>query len=297
MLKSFKEVMLKLKKIPSKKVVIPGADFSSSVKAACMAKKMNIADFLLIGDEKKIVELIKKENKTLINKFDIIHSKKKEESVQKAVRIIKHKEAGLLLKGHVSTAQLMKAVFDKENGLKVETILGDVFVFENNNKLTLMSDGGIVLNPDIEKKIALLKNAVNVAKKLEAKLPKVAILAAVEKVNSKMQATLDAASITEMNKRGEIKECLVDGPFALDIAVSSEAARIKKIDSPVAGNADILIMPNIEAGNIFGKSINYYAHLNVGHVIIGAEVPILITSRADDAQTKLNSIALGMICA
>jgi len=297
MLKSFHEVRNRLKSLPSKKVAIPGADFASSVKAACMAKQKKIADFLLVGKKEKIEDLIIAEDKSLLNKFDIIDSNNPKTSIKRSIRAIKNSRADLLLKGHVSTAELMKAVFDKKYGLNVKNILGDVFVFENHGKLTLMSDGGIVLDPDVEQKIALINNAVTVAKKLGAEEPKVALLAAIEKVNPKMQATLDADVISKMSKKGNFENCIVDGPFALDIAVSTEAAKIKKIDSPVAGKADVLIMPNIEAGNIFGKALTYYAHYKVGHVIIGAEVPILITSRADDAQTKLNSIALGMICA
>ncbi len=297
MLKSFDAIMQKLEQVPSKVVAIPGADASSVIKAACIAKKNHIADFLLIGNKKKIEELIEIEDRSLVGEFEILNENDAEQSVFKAIQAIRNNKADLLLKGHITTAELMKAVLDKENGIKAEGILSDVLVFEYNQKLTLMSDGGIVLYPDIEEKIALINNAVAVAKKLDSDIPKVALLAAIEKTNPKMKSTMDAATITEMNRKGKLEGSIIDGPFALDIAVSKHAAKIKKIDSPVAGNADILIMPNIEAGNIFGKALTYYAHFKVGHVIMGAKVPILVTSRADDAQTKLNSIALGMICA
>jgi len=174
--------------------------------------------------------------------------------------------------------------------------MSDVFIYETSERLILMSDGGIVLNPGVKEKLGLIDNAVKVAHALENEEPAVAMLAAVEVVNPKMQATLDAAEIAEMSRKGEIKNCIVDGPFALDMAISEEAARIKGVESPVAGKADILIMPNIESGNVLGKSITYYGKMRVGHVVMGSKVPVLVTSRADDAMTKLLSIALGIIC-
>ncbi len=297
MLKSFNEIEQKLVQIPSKVVAIPGAETPSAIKAACIAKRKQIADFILIGNKIKIEELIKKEDKSLVGEFDIYHENDSEQSTARAIQIIRNHHADLILKGHITTAELMKAILNKNNGIEIDDILSDVLVFENAQSLTLMTDGGIVLYPDLNDKIALIKNAVYVAKKLDFKNPKVALLAAIEKANPKMQSTMDAAKISEMNQKGLLSDCIIDGPFALDIAVSDFAAKIKQIESPVAGNADILIMPNIEAGNIFGKALTYFAHFKVGHVIMGAKVPILVTSRADDAQTKLNSIALGLICA
>jgi len=297
MIKSFDELIEKVKKLPAKKVVIPGADTKTVIYAATLAKTEGIADFLLIGNKKKILSYIETIEKSLLDAFEIIDESDPVNCVQKAVESIHKKKADLILKGNTSTSQLMKGVLDKETGLQTGNLLSDVFIFETEDRLTLMTDGGVVLYPEIKEKIALINNAVKVAHHLENPNPKVALLGAIEVPNPKMPPTIDAAIIAQMNKRGQIKGCIVDGPFALDNAISEEAAKIKGVVSPVAGNADILIMPNIEAGNIFGKALTYYAHLRVAHVVMGAKAPILITSRADDAETKLHSIALGIICA
>ncbi|MCK4359927.1 MAG: hypothetical protein KAW92_14540 [Candidatus Cloacimonetes bacterium] len=297
MIKSFDELMEKVKKLPAKRVVIPGADTKTAVYAATLAKMEGIADFLLIGNKSKILSLIKMIEVTMLDAFEIIDEPDPDKCVIKAVESIHQKKADLILKGKITTSQLMKGVLNKETGLQTGNILCDVFIFETKERLTLMTDGGIILYPSVKEKVALINNAVAVAHHLGNPEPKVALLCAIEKPNPKMPPTMDADIISQMSKNGEITGCIVDGPFALDNAISKEAAKIKNIDSPVAGNADILIMPNIEAGNIFGKAMTYYAHLRVAHVVMGAKAPILITSRADDAETKLHSIALGIICA
>lgn len=296
MIRSFDELMQKVKHLPEKKVAVPGAATNSVIKAACLAKKRNIANFLLVGEETEINNLIAAEDKSLLGKFDIIDEVDPVKSVKAAVKGINEGRADLLLKGKITTSQLMKGVLDKENGLKTGSILSDVFIFETADRLTLMTDGGVVMYPELKEKIALINNSVKVAHHLKNPEPKVALLAAIEVPNPKMPPTMDAPLLAKMSERNQIKGCIVDGPFALDNAISEKAAKIKGIDSPVAGKADILIMPNIESGNIFGKAMTYYANFSVAHVIMGAKVPILITSRADDAETKLLSIALGIIC-
>jgi len=297
MIKSFSELIDIVKALPSKRVVIPGAHTSSAVEAAIMAKKEEIADFLLIGDKEKISQLITQIDRTMLDKFKYINEKDDVLCVKRAVKAVHEGEADLILKGKTSTKILMNGVLDKEDGLNLGGVIGDVLVFETKDRLTLMSDGGIVLYPGVKEKIALINNAVKVANALGNSKPKVALLAAVEVVNPKMQATIDAAAIAEMSMNGEIGNCIVEGPHALDIAISEKAADIKGINTPVAGKADILIVPNIESGNVFGKALTYYANLQVAHVVMGTKVPVLITSRADDAITKLHSIALGIICA
>jgi len=257
---------------------------------------MNIADFLLIGDKAEIIELIKKIDNSMTKEFEYISEKDDILCVKKGVKAVLEGRADVILKGRTATSVLMKGILDKSTGLAQGGIMSDVFIYETEEKLIMMSDGGIVINPGVKEKVAMIRNAVQVAHALGNPSPKVALLAAVEVVNPKMQATLDAAEIVEMNKNGDFKDCIIDGPFALDMAISREAARIKGVNSPVAGDADILIMPNIESGNVFGKAITYYGKLRVAHVLIGAKVPVLITSRADDAMTKMLSIALGNIC-
>jgi len=296
MIRSFDELIAKVKKLPSKEVVIPGAHTSSAVEAAIMAKKEEIADFLLIGNVAVIKEYIKQIDASMIDQFDYLEAADDEACVREGVAAVREGKADLILKGKTATSTLMKGVLNKESGLNLGHMMSDVFIYETSERLILMSDGGIVLNPGVKEKLGLIDNAVKVAHALENEEPAVAMLAAVEVVNPKMQATLDAAEIAEMSRKGEIKNCIVDGPFALDMAISEEAARIKGVESPVAGKADILIMPNIESGNVLGKSITYYGKMRVGHVVMGSKVPVLVTSRADDAMTKLLSIALGIIC-
>jgi phosphate butyryltransferase len=297
MIRSFDELLNKVRALPSKEVVIPGADTKAAVQAAILAKKEKIADFLLIGDVDKIHELISEIDKTMIDQFDYLNETDDVLCVQEGVKAIQEGIAEVILKGRTATSVVMKGVLNKSSGLNLGGVVSDVFVYETGKKLILMSDGGIVIDPGIKEKAAMIRNAVQVAHALGIPNPKVAVLAAVEVVNPKMQATVDAAGLVEMNKRGEIEGCIVEGPLALDIAISKEAAQIKGFDTPVAGEADILIMPNIESGNIFGKGIYYYAKFRIAHVLMGAKVPILVTSRADEATTKLLSIALGNICA
>ena len=176
----------------------------------------------------------------------------------------------------------------------------DTFVFEfpersGENKLLMITDGGFNLAPNLQEKIQILENAIQVAHALGNKLPKVAVLSAAETVNPNLQSTVDAAIISKMNQRGQIKGCIVDGPLALDNAISEEAARIKGIDSPVAGKADILLFPNIESANMTAKGTTYFAHLRLAHATMGAKAPILIPSRNDTADSKLLTLALNVI--
>jgi len=191
-------------------------------------------------------------------------------------------------------------VLNKEWGLRTDKIVSDVFIFEDkregNSKLVLMSDGGVNLKPDVKTLIAIINNAVEVALKLGIKTPKVALLAAVETINPDMEETIKAGMISKMNERKQITGCIIDGPLALDNAISEFAAQKKGITSPVAGKADILIVPDIAAGNIFGKALTYYANYQVGHTLVGTRSPVIIPSRADKSGVKLNCIALSILC-
>lgn len=296
MIKNFDELLRKVEAKPNKVVAIAAAQSESALEAAIMAKKESIADCLLIGDETFILKYLEEYAPEMVIEFEIIDTGKDLElAAKEAVKAVKEGKAGLLSKGKCDTATLIKAVLDKENGLRTGEILSDVMVYEHPERLIMMSDGGINLYPGREEKISIIKNAVKVAHGLECENPKVALLAAVEKVNKKMPCTVDAAEITQMNRKGEIEGCVIDGPLAFDLAISEQAAAIKGVKSEVAGKADVLIVPNIESGNIFGKSLTYYCHYRNAHVVMGAKVPILIASRADGAETKLLSMALGVL--
>jgi phosphate butyryltransferase len=298
MLKSFSQIREYALKLGRRKVGIPMAEDETSIKTAIYAKESNLAEVILIGNKKIIKEKLK-EVSDKEHKFEIIDCKNPEQASEKAVLLANRGEIDVILKGYMHTHLLLKAVLDSKNGLRTNKLLSDVFLAEdpasNFERIVGMSDGGINILPNLEQKRQIIENAVEVFHLLGYSNPKVALLAAVEVVNDAMPATVDAFKLTELNKKGEIKGCIVHGPLALDLAISKEAARKKKVNSEVAGQADILIVPNIEAGNILGKSFTYYAHARVGHAVVGAKIPILIPSRNESENDKLNSIALSVI--
>jgi len=296
MIKNFEQLITQVKEMKNKTVVIAAAHTSSAIDAAIMAKKENIADSLLVGDKQYIDKYLLENASEFVNDFYIIDTGEDlEKAAAESVKAIREGKADILLKGKCTTATLIKVVLDKEKGLRTGDNLSDVLVYEHPQRLVLMSDGGINLYPGVEEKISIINNAVKVAHALNNNKPKVALLAAVEVVNPKMPATVEANIITEKFKKNQVVDCIVEGPLAFDVAVSKMAAKAKGIKSEVGGDADVLIVPNIEAGNIFGKALTYYCNYRVAHVVMGAKVPILIASRVDTAETKMLSIALGVL--
>lgn len=296
MINNFEQLMAKVEEMQNKTVVIAAAHTPSAIEAAIMAKKKNLANSLLVGNKKVIEDYLQNNAKDCKNYFEIIDTGDDLElAAKKSVRAIRDGKADILLKGKLATAILIKAVLNKEEGLRTGEILSDVLVYEHPEKLVMLSDGGVNLYPGVKEKISIINNAVKVGHALENPKPKVALLAAVEVVNPKMPATIEADEIKQIYKKKKINNCIVDGPLAFDGAVSKMAAKAKGIDSEVGGDADVLIVPNIEAGNIFGKALTYYCNYRVAHVVMGAKVPILITSRVDNAETKMLSIALGVL--
>jgi phosphate butyryltransferase len=296
MFRNFDEMLKEIKKCDKKTVAIAAAHTPTALEAAVSAKYENIANSVLVGDKEIIVNYFNENHPEMLESFKIVDTGNDiQKAAEVAVKLVKDGEADILLKGKCDTATLLRAALDKEKGLRTGEIISDVLAYETPEKIVLLSDGGINLYPELKDKISIVKNSVRVAKGLGYENPKVALLAAVEVVNPKMSATIDAALISKMNQRGQIKGCRIDGPLAFDNAISMEAVRMKGIKSEVAGDADILIVPNIESGNIFGKSLTYYCHYRVAHVVMGAKAPILIASRADNAETKMLSMALGVI--
>ena len=295
MYKNFDEMMAMVKQGRKGTVIIAAAQTESVLDAAILAKRENLADSILVGDKSAILSLLHDLAPDLANSFEIVDTGtdlKKAASV--SVALVKEGRGDLILKGKTDTSVLLKAVLDKENGLRISEVISDVLAYEHPSGIKLMSDGGINIQPVLSEKIAIIKNAVAVAHALGNPNPKVAVLSAVEAVNPKMPSTVDAALIAKMNERKQIPGCIIEGPLAFDNAVNVEAARMKGITSEVGGAADILIVPNIEAGNIFGKTLTYYCGYRVAHVVMGTKVPILIPSRADDAETKMLCMAMGL---
>ncbi|MBN2460353.1 MAG: phosphate acetyltransferase [Candidatus Cloacimonetes bacterium] len=296
MIKNFGELVARVKKLPNKTIVIAAAHTSSVLEAAVMIKKENLANALLTGDQKEIENFLRKNYPGMTDAFKIYDTGTDlEAGAVKAVDLVREGQADIIMKGKCETSSLLKAVLDRERGLRTGEIMSDVLAYETEEKIILMGDGGFVPLPDLNQKVSIINNCIKVAHSLGNPCPRVALLTHSEKVNPKIQSTVDAALITQMSLRKQIVGCVIDGPLAFDNAVNREAAQLKGIDSPVAGNADVLIVPNIESGNIFGKALTYYCHYRMAHVAMGARVPILITSRADEAETKFLSVALGII--
>lgn len=296
MIKNFDELMQKVKLAPRGTAVIAAAQTESALDAAILAKREGVAESLLVGDKSGILQLLEKMAPDMIKSFEIIDTGLDLVKAAKAsVAAVREGRANIILKGKTDTGMLLKAVLDKEHGLRQSDVISDVLAYEHPDGLRLMTDGGINILPELSEKLAILKNAVAVGRALENPMPKVAVVSAIEAVNPKMPATMDAALLAKMNERGQIPGCIVEGPMAFDNAVDINAAKIKGISSPVGGMADIFVVPNIEAGNIFGKMLTYYCKYRVAHVVMGTKAPILIPSRADDGETKMLCMALALV--
>ncbi len=297
MYKDFAQMIEKVKQGRKANVVIAAAQTESVLDAAILAEQEGLAHSILVGDKSHIIELLQKMAPQFVKSFEIVDTGSNlKHAAEESVRIVREGRGDLILKGKTDTAVLLRAVLDKEKGLRISDVISDVLAYEHPEGVKLMSDGGINILPELNEMIAIIKNAVQVAHAMGNSNPKVALLSAVEAVNPKIRSTVDAAIISMMNKRGQIPGCVIDGPLAFDNAIDLTAARTKGIDSDVAGLADILIVPNIEAGNIFGKALTYYCKYRVAHVVMGTKAPILIPSRADDGETKMLCMAMGLAC-
>jgi phosphate butyryltransferase len=278
---------------PHKKIAVAAAEDEPVLIAVSDAIKQGIADPILIGNKTKIIVIAETIGMDLTN-IDIIEESNSANAAKIAVQLIRDNAAQILMKGHVNTADYLRAILNKENGLRKGELLSHVGFFESPyyHKLLALTDAAQNVAPDIFEKVAIINNTVELFHHIGIMCPKIAMVAAIEGVNPKMQATTDAAIITMMNRRNQIKGCLIDGPLAFDNAVSREAAEHKGIVSEVAGDADLIVTPDIEAGNVLYKSFTYFGGATVAAVILGATVPIVLTSRADSDKSKLMSIAL-----
>lgn len=268
------------------------------LEAVEMAMIKGIASFILYDDEFRLHKIIQERFPELVNHPDIqiVHTESMVEAAEKAVRAVSSGEAQVLMKGNLPTAVILKSVLNGEFGLRTGKVLSHVAAFEVSgyNRLIFVTDAGMNIAPTLEEKAQIIRNAVTTARACGVNKPIVAPLAAIETINPTMSPTTDAASLVVMNQRGQIKDCIVDGPLALDNAVSIEAAHHKGLRSETAGKADILMVPSIEAGNILYKSLMYFANAKVGGIIQGAKAPIVLTSRSDSAESKLYSLALAI---
>jgi phosphate butyryltransferase len=264
-----------------------------ALDAAYKATKAGYINAILIGDKPQILQIAQQKAYDLSG-FDIIHEEDTNWAVEKAVRLVSQGKASILMKGNVSTGTLLRAVLNKDWGLRAGALLSHIALFElpGYHKLLGLTDVAMNVNPSLVEKVQIINNAVSFLHRLGIKNPKVAPLCAVETISEKMPPTLDAAILTQMNRRGQITGCIVDGPLAFDNAISFHSAKHKGIVSEVAGDADLLLFPNIEAGNAVYKALAAFGNGQLAAVIVGASAPIVLTSRSDSEQAKLNSILL-----
>jgi phosphate butyryltransferase len=297
MIKDFDMLLSESVSLGPKRVAVAAADDRETLTAVIEARNIGIAEPILIGN-REWIELIFERLEESARNFEVIHEKDPSLAASIAADIIRSGSGDILMKGNVVTSKFLQAALGPAGGLK-ERLLSDVEVYEDSNgrdkRLVLVSDGGINISPGIREKIEIIKNAVMVAHRLGIRRPKVALLSGSERVHPDFQSTIDAVALVKMCQDGAVKDCVVDGPFALDNAIDMASARQKGIESPVAGSADILIVPNLEAGNIFCKGLQYYGNKILIHVAMGAKVPILIDSRTATAQEKMRSMALATL--
>lgn len=298
MIENFDQLLDATLHIQGKTVVVIFPNNLETISAITKAQQMGLARFVMVGDWNVISRKFDEAGEDA-GDIDFVSQPYVDDALRVAIGLVKDGHGDILMKGGVDTSTMMKAVLREDGGLRSNRLLSDIFILEFpqrvDNRFVMITDGGMTLAPDLRDKVELINNAVEVAHALGNPKPKVAILSATELVLPNLQSTLDAAALSKMNERGQIKGCVVDGPFALDNAISAEAAEEKRINSPVAGRAEILIAANIESANSLAKSTTFFAGLRLAHVIVGGRVPILIPSRADKSDAKLLSIALGVL--
>ncbi len=292
--------ILELVKSKSKKTLVAAyANDSHTIGAVSHAVDMGIVDAILVGDTETIKAVCQAE-KVDVNKFQIVQEADEQKAANKAVQLINEGKGNLLMKGLVSTDKYMRAILNKENGLMPgpKATLTHVTVMEvpTYHKLLVIGDVAIIPAPDLNQKVAITNYVISTAKSLGNEKPKVALVTATEQM-SNMPACVDAAIISKMADRGQIKGAFVDGPLALDVAIDKESAEIKKLQGEVAGDADCLVFPNIESGNVFYKTCTKFSKSELAAMVVGAKVPCILSSRGDSEKTKLYSIALAALTA
>lgn len=298
MYRNFKELMEHLATVTDKKTVaVAAAGDEEVLKCASEARKLGVANFVLLGNGEAIRSVLRELGEDP-DQWTIEETASDKAAAERAVALASEGKADAIMKGLLPTATFLRALFNKEYGLvPPKTVVSQVTVTEypGEDRMVLITDCAINVAPEYADKVSIINNAVSLAHRMGMECPKVACLAPVEVINEKMPETLDAAALAKASQRGQIRGCVVDGPLALDNALSEEAAKVKNIGGEVAGHADILMVPDLAAGNILDKSLRYFAHLSTGSAVIGARVPVIMTSRSDTAEGKLHAIALSVL--
>ena len=296
---TFDEVLAAIAPYPKKRVAVAVGQDEAVLQAVARAEEENVADCILVGDPDKIKAAADAVGADL-SKADIVAENDVHAAAKKAVAMVSSGECHIAMKGKLHTDDFLRAILDKEVGLRSGRLLSHVFVLEVPHpvkRLLFVTDGAMNIAPNFEEKAQIATNAIGLAKLFGIEQPKVAALAGVELVNPKMPATTDAAVLTLMSHRGQFESGIIEGPLALDLAVSEQAAKTKGVDNPVAGKADILLVPTLEAGNIMVKCFSHLAGGRTAGLILGGKAPIVLTSRSDTSESKFLSIACAVYAA
>jgi phosphate acetyltransferase len=282
-----------------KRVAVAAAANVLVLRSIELARDRGLIEPILVGPERDIAAAAIEAGIEL-DGTPVVSTETTPESAARAVDLVREGQADILMKGHLHTDVFLHAVLRAEVGLRTDRLLSHVFVMQipMYHKLLLITDAAINISPDLMQKAAILQNAIDMLRQIGIDLPKAGVLSAIETINPKIPSTVDAACLHKMAERGQIKNALVDGPLAFDNAISTEAARAKGIKSAVAGDVDIVLVPDIDAGNILYKNLVYLANAEIAGVVMGAQAPIVLTSRADTVQARVHSLALAsLICA
>lgn len=298
MIKNFNELLSEVKRNKTMRLAVAAAQDKDVLEAVNSAMDMKLIEPILVGDE-VVIKNIMSDMNISADDFKIINEPDLIQSAKTAVSLVREGKADFLMKGLLQTADIMRAVLDKENGLRTDSLISHVMVYQTASypKLIYLTDGGINIAPDLEQKVKILENAILVCKAMGLDRIYTAVLAGAETVNPKIPATVDANALTNMKDKWDAINTVVEGPVALDLAISKQACEHKAYKGEGGGKADILLVPYYEVGNALGKSLTYFADSKSAGVIMGAKTPIVLTSRADTSETKLLSIALGSIIA
>jgi phosphate butyryltransferase len=297
-IRTFSELLDAARGKGPKTVAVAAGHQAEILLAGLDAEEAGLAEVVLVGDSAKIRTIAAEEGFD-ISRMEVIHCSEAPEAAWQVMKLVSEGQADIAMKGKVETSDFLRAALSRELRLRMGRLFTHVAAFEipEFDRLIFISDAGVVVAPDLEQKVEIVQNAIDVAHALDITVPRVAVLAATEVVNPKVPTTLDAANLSKMADRGQIRGGLVDGPLALDNAISPESAQVKGIRSEVAGYADILIAPDIEAGNVLAKAITYFAQGKMAGVVFGARCPLILPSRSDTREAKLVSLALGVMLA
>jgi phosphate butyryltransferase len=296
MIRRFDELVELARKLPPIRVAVAAAAHHLVLQSLVQAMEMGFVQPLLVGREADI-----REQAALIGwdlkDAQIVPTETNKAAASAAVDLVRREQADVLMKGYLHTNEMLHAVLNSETGLRTDRLLTHVFVLEvpTYHKLILISDAAINISPQIEQKAAITQNAVDLARRLGVERPKVAALSSVETINSNIPSTVHAACLSKMAERGQIKHCIVDGPLAFDNAISADAAREKGISSPVSGDLDVMVVPDLDSGNILSKNLEYLARAKLAGIVMGARAPVVLTSRSDPPGARVYSLALAVL--